>query len=392
MDDKSRTKISALVVEDNRGDLALIEAYLAEKFEKFELINVETAQEAETKLLSFDKDELDIILLDLSLPDMSGEALIQKIVSVSNLTPVIILTGFSDLRFSIKSLSLGVSDYLIKDELTSALLQKSILYANERNVSFRKIKESEKELELLNRQLEEKVEERTRQLKIVNNELEAFSYSVSHDLRAPLRSIDGFSQAILEGYSDKLDETGIDYLNRVRKASQKLSHLIDQFLNLAKVTRTELHSTQVDLSSIVHSIMHTLKSGSTSRNVDLSIEVDLVDFADPSQIKIVLQNLLENSWKYTSKSEVPSICFGSSEKDGKRVYFVKDNGAGFNMKYSNKLFMPFQRLHHENDYPGTGIGLATVKRIIDRHNGEIWAEGEPGKGATFHFTLGMLKN
>ena len=387
MDDKSRTKISALVIEDNMGDFILIEAYLSEKFESFELIHAKTAQEAETKLLSFEKNELDVILLDLSLPDMSGETLIQKIISLSNLTPVIILTGFSDLSFSIKSLSMGVSDYLIKDELTSALLQKSILYANERNVSFRKIKQSEMELESLNRQLEDKVEERTRQLQIVNKELESFSYSVSHDLRAPLRAIDGFSQAVLEGYADKLDETGVGYLNRIRMASQKLSHLIDEFLRLARVSRIELKKTQVNLSSIAKSIMGTLKNGDSTRVIEMTIEEDLIDFADLSQMRIVLQNLLENSWKYTSKSAEPAITFGCNEKEGKRVYYVKDNGAGFNMNYVNKLFVPFQRLHHENDYPGTGIGLATVKRIIDRHNGKIWAEGEPDKGATIYFTL-----
>lgn len=387
MNNKSLTAISVLVVEDNMGDFVLIEAYMSEKFERFELIHAKTAQEAVNQLLSFEKNKLDVILLDLSLPDNSGEALIQKIVSVSELTPIIILTGFEDLKFSIKSLSLGVSDYLIKDELNSTLLQKSILYTYERNASFRKIKESEMKLELLNRQLEEKVEERTRQLKIVNNELEAFSYSVSHDLRAPLRSIDGFSQAILEEYSDKLDETGIGYLNRVRMASQKLSHLIDVFLSLARVTRTELHTSQVNLTSVTRSVMNTLQNGDPTRKIDLSIEADLIDFADPSQIKIVLENLLENSWKYTSKTEEPSISFGCIEKNGEKVYYVKDNGVGFNMNYVNKLFVPFQRLHHENDFPGTGIGLATVKRIIDRHNGEIWAEGEPNKGSIFYFTI-----
>lgn len=386
MDDTSRTKINVLVVEDNMGDFVLIEAYLSEKFE---LIHAKTAQEAETRILSFEKDELDIILLDLSLSDMRGKELIQKIVSASKLTPVIILTGFSDLKFSIKSLNMGVSDYLIKDELTSVLLQKSILYAKERHASFKKLKESEMKLEELNQQLENKVEERTRQLKIVNNELESFSYSVSHDLRAPLRSIDGFSQAVLEEYSDKLDETGIGYLNRVRTASQKLSYLIDEFLKLARVTRSEMQTSQVNLSSITESIVNTMKNYDSSRNVDLLIEADLTDVADPSQIKIVLQNLLDNSWKYTSKTEKATITFGSCEKDGKRVYYVKDNGSGFNMNYANKLFLPFQRLHHENDYPGTGIGLATVKRIIDRHNGEVWAEAEPDKGATFYFTLSL---
>lgn len=769
MEDRSIKEISAFVIEDNSGDIILIEEYLSEKFEQFELIHVKTVREAGNKLTSDPAVEPDIILLDLSLPDMSGEELIKKILTLSNLTPVIILTGFADLSFSIKSLSLGVSDYLIKDELSSALLQKSILHAIERNASSRKIKDSEKnyrdlfqlspepmllysfedyrfidvneaatdhygypkkeflnmkiqdiipvsdqtealkvlnqtsanqgnhfagefrhlkkngdlilvsihtrkiryndrdvcivissditkkreeekqlrllesvitnsneavviietdktdkselvlqyvndafskitgysyheavgsslkmlfgpetdaqklaklkkaiqnrhpiefeiiqyrkdrttfwtqisilpvsdkegnithwiyighditerkqaeeeirqsknqfqslvanveqtiyrasadedftilfisphieqitgypasdfihnynqkysdrihpedrmyvlteikesikfgkswefeyrllhkdesvkwvyekgnvqknsdgkpthcdgfilditekksaemELESLNRELEDKVEERTRQLRLANKELESFSYSVSHDLRAPLRAIDGFSQAVLEGYSDQLDNTAIGYLNRVRSASQKLSHLIDEFLNLARVSRIEPKAAPVNLSRLATSILEVLMNGDPTRDVQIEIDENMNDVADPSQIKIVLQNLLENSWKYTSKTDKAEISFGQYQKNGDQIYYVRDNGAGFNMEYANKLFIPFQRLHHENEFPGTGIGLATVKRIIDRHNGNIWAEGRAGEGATFHFTLNANK-
>lgn len=251
-------------------------------------------------------------------------------------------------------------------------------------------KSAEIELENLNRELESKVEERTRQLQLANKELESFSYSVSHDLRAPLRAIDGFSQAVLEDYADKLDETGVGYLNRVRGASQKLSHLIDEFLDLARVSRATLHTTQINLSEIAHTIVKLLKSGEPERTVEIRVQEYVMAQADLQQMKIVMQNLLENSWKYSALREDAIIEFGMLHEDHRKIYFVRDNGAGFNMDYYDKLFIPFQRLHNQTEFPGSGIGLATVKRIIDRHHGKIWAESEPGNGSVFYFTIGEV--
>lgn len=245
----------------------------------------------------------------------------------------------------------------------------------------------EEERQKLNEKLERKVLERTAQLQAVNKELEAFSYSVSHDLRAPLRGIDGFSQAVLEDYADKLDDTGRNYLDRVRSETKRMAQLIDDMLNLSRLTRGELNRGTVDLSGLAKSIASSLQEQEPGRRVTFTIEDGLEANGDSRFLQAVMQNLLENSWKYTSKHETAHIQFGSMERNGQCVYFVEDDGAGFDMAYAGKLFGAFQRLHRVTEFPGTGVGLATVQRIIHRHGGEVWAEAEPEKGATFFFTL-----
>jgi PAS domain S-box-containing protein len=220
-----------------------------------------------------------------------------------------------------------------------------------------------------------------------NKELEAFSYSVSHDLRTPLRSIDGFSLALLEDYQDKLDDTAKSYLDRVRKATQHMGRLIDDMLKLSRVTRSDFHPESVDLSAMVRAISERLKEDNPDRTVDVIIREGVVISGDPTLLKIALENLVNNAWKFTSKEERPRLEFGTTVKEGKTACFIRDNGAGFDMAYVNKLFGAFQRLHTSQEFPGTGIGLATVQRVINRHGGQVWAEAEVGKGATFYFTL-----
>lgn len=251
----------------------------------------------------------------------------------------------------------------------------------------RALKESDEKLKNYNIELEEKVHERTIQLEASNRELEAFSYSVSHDLRAPLRGMDGFSQALLEDYADQLDETAKNYLNRIRNSTQKMAELIDDLLKLSKVTRVEINYNKIDITEIVQEIMIELQQENPERIVKWKVHDFLKARADISLLKIVLRNLIGNAWKFTSKHSEANIEVGSFVKDGKTVYFVKDDGAGFDMTYAEKLFKAFQRLHAMNDFDGTGIGLAIVGRIISRHGGRVWAEGEPEKGATFFFTL-----
>jgi signal transduction histidine kinase len=224
-------------------------------------------------------------------------------------------------------------------------------------------------------------------LAAANKELEAFSYSVSHDLRAPLRAIDGFSLAILEDYQDKLDDAGKDYLIRIRAATQKMARLIEDILKLSRVSRMNMTFEEVNLSDLVREITDDLRKESPERSAEIVIEPNVLTSADPALVRIALENLLGNAWKYTSKRERTRIEFGREKKDGKTVYFVRDNGAGFNMTYANRLFGAFQRLHTESEFPGTGIGLALVQRIFRRHGGEVWAEAEVDKGATFYFTL-----
>lgn len=222
---------------------------------------------------------------------------------------------------------------------------------------------------------------------MANKELEAFSYSVAHDLRAPLRHINGFSQALVEDCADKLDENAQRYLERIRHAAAKMANLIDDLLTLSRITRAELRKERVDLSALAHAVVAGLERSHPDRKVDVSIQKDLQGEGDPRLLTIVLDNLLGNAWKFTSKRNQPHIEVGAKAENDRTVYFVSDNGAGFDPTYKDKLFRVFERLHSASEFDGTGIGLATVQRIIVRHGGRIWAEGEVDRGASFYFTL-----
>lgn len=246
---------------------------------------------------------------------------------------------------------------------------------------------AEAKLRRLNRELEGRVSQRTAQMETANKELEAFAYSVSHDLRAPLRGIDGFSQALMEDYGEQLDDTGRHYLSRVRAGTQRMGMLIDDLLRLSRVSRAQMQWGPVDLGSMAKSILDELRQQDPGRQVAVRIQEGLQASGDAHLLRIALDNLLGNAWKYTSRHAGARIEMGSQATDGGRAFFVKDDGAGFDMAYAHKLFGVFQRLHGADEFPGTGVGLATVARIIHRHGGRIWAEGAPEKGATFFFTL-----
>jgi PAS domain S-box-containing protein len=235
--------------------------------------------------------------------------------------------------------------------------------------------------------LEELVAARTEELRAVNRELEAFSYSVSHDLRAPLRSIDGFSLALLEDYGAQLDAGARALLERVRRATQKMGRLIDDLLDLARVTRVDMQRTPLDLSALAREAIDELRLAEPTRTVSVHIQPDMHAVADPGLLKIVLENLLGNAWKYTSNRAHAHIEFRSRQRNGEIVFSVTDDGAGFDPRYADRLFSAFQRLHSDRDFSGTGVGLATVQRVIRRHGGSVWAEGETGRGATFYFAL-----
>lgn len=253
-------------------------------------------------------------------------------------------------------------------------------------------KRAETEIQTLNAELERKVMERTAALQNAYDEMEAFTYSVSHDLRSPLRATDGFSQALLEDYGDKLDATAQDYLSRIRLASQKMGGLIDDLLQLSRQTRTTMVPSTIDLGVIARQIISEMTLQSPERHVDFTIKGDLNAYADANLMYIVLDNLLGNGWKYTSLHPNATIEFGSFIENSEKVYYVRDDGAGFDMAYVEKLFKPFQRLHSVDEFAGNGIGLAMVYRIIKRHFGRVWAEGEIEKGATFFFTLGLSES
>jgi signal transduction histidine kinase len=269
------------------------------------------------------------------------------------------------------------------------------------NLMLGRIEEQNRALRGSKAELEQRVADRTRELEerneelrrnaaellAANTELDAFAYSVSHDLRAPLRSIDGFSQVLLEDYATRLDEAGQDSLQRVRAASQRMAVLIDDLLKLARVTRAEMHTEPVDLSAMARDIVAELQRTAPERPIEFAIAPGLKVQGDSRLLRVVLDNLLRNSWKYTGNQPRPRIEFATAEDNGQRVFMVRDNGAGFDMKYADKLFGVFQRLHTSTEFEGTGVGLATVRRIITRHGGRIWAEGVVDRGATFYFTL-----
>ncbi len=256
------------------------------------------------------------------------------------------------------------------------------------DVDISELKAAHAALHQLNEELEARVAARTAELAAVNSELEAFTYSVSHDLRAPLRSIEGFGRLLEQDYAGRLDATAQDYIGRMRRSAQRLAQLIDDLLELSRIERAKIQSVDTDLSALAQEIIGELRQGDAQRAVQVDIAQGLRATGDRQLLRVILQNLLENAWKYSSKTADAHIILGRSAENGEEVFYVRDNGAGFDMAQADRLFTPFQRLHGVREFEGSGIGLATVLRAIKRHRGQIWAEAAPGKGATFYFTLG----
>jgi two-component system NtrC family sensor kinase len=340
---------------------------------------------------------VDCILLDLMMPGLSGAETCQRIKAApfTRDIPLIMVTAQQEQDAMLDALGGGADDYISKSAELDVL--KARLRAQLRRKQFEDENRRMRE-ELLQRDFEaaeartarELAETRARlasELERKNKELEAFSYSVSHDLRAPLRGIDGFSQALLEDYGDKLDEQGQDYLKRIRANAQRMGSLIDDLLLLSRVTRAELHVTPIDLAPIAADVVAELRRREPEHKITVTIQPSLVVLGDRGLLLIVLENLIGNAWKFSSKVQTPEITVGASLVNAERVCFVRDNGAGFAMQYAGKMFSPFQRFHTEAEYKGTGIGLSIVHRIIDRLGGRVWAESSPDQGATFFFTL-----
>ena len=329
-----------------------------------------------------------LLLLDYQMPDTDGRTLIAELRRCGLDVPFIVMTGHGDERIAVEMMKLGARDYLIKEPDFLALLPSVVERTLGEIDVARRLAEAETELARYRGQLEELVRSRTLELEAANRELEAFSYSVSHDLRAPLRAIDGFSKALVEDYGPQLDSVARGYLDRVGGAARRMAELIDDLLNLARIARLPLSLQPVNLSRIVEAAVAELRVAEPARNVELAVQDDVTVRADPTLAAMVLQNLAGNAWKFTSKHESAHIEFGETRLDGERVFFVRDNGAGFDMTYMDKLFSPFQRLHANRDFAGAGIGLATVQRIVRRHGGRVWIEGAVEKGATCFFTFG----
>lgn len=271
-------------------------------------------------------------------------------------------------------------------QVTIAIENARLLASLQQELSERR--KAEAQIRQLNEELEQRVRQRTAQLEMSNKELESFSYSVSHDLRAPLRAINGYSQALLEDYSSRLDETARDYLQKIRTATRNMERLIDDLLNLARITRSQMTFQELDLSRLFDEIMAELRAAEPERQAIIRLQPGLTALGDEQLLRIMMTNLCSNAWKFTRKKAVAEIEFGlQAQESGPAAFFIRDNGAGFHMAYADKLFNSFQRLHAPDEFEGTGIGLAIVKRIVQRHGGRIWAEGKPDKGATFYFTI-----
>jgi two-component system, NtrC family, sensor kinase len=340
---------------------------------------------------------VDCILLDLMMPGMGGQEACRRIKASATLrnTPLIMLTAVEDRQALIEGLSTGADDYIAKSNEFDVL--RARIQAQMRRKQFedenRRIRDQllRSELEASEaraaRELAEAKAVLVEELKYKNKELEAFSYSVSHDLRAPLRGIDGFSQALIEDYGDRLDESARNYLHRIRAAAQRMAVLIDDMLLLSRISRAQVNRERVDLSALAQTVVEELEHQNPERAVALDIQPDLATHADRGLMRVLLDNLLGNAWKFTARTGNARIELGSQTQGLDTVFFVKDNGAGFDMAHASVLFQPFQRLHDTADFPGTGIGLATVQRVVDHHGGRLWAEGTVGRGATVFFTI-----
>ena len=381
-----------LAVDDSLTYLQEVAAQL--RHEGYDVVPARSGEEA-LELLAV--QTVDCILLDLVMPGLSGQETCRRIKSSSvwRDIPLIMHTALEEQDAMIEGINAGADDYIAKSSDMEVL--RARLRAQLRRKQFedenRSIREQllQKELEVTAansaRALAEARASFTEELEEKNKELEAFSYSVSHDLRAPLRTITGFSRVLVEDYQDRLDAQANNSLQRISGAAARMSQLIDDLLKFARMARSELVRTKVNLSELAQDIVSQLQSGDPERPVTAIVAPSLVVDADSALLRVVLENLIGNAWKYTSKQPSSRIEFGAQSQHSQTIYFVRDNGAGFNMEHAGRLFDPFKRLHDDREFPGIGIGLATVQRIIRRHGGEIWADSEVGNGATFYFRL-----
>ena len=303
----------------------------------------------------------DLVLTDLMMPEMDGIAFLKDALEIDT---------------AVSAMKLGALDYILKPFKLSVILP-----VLSRALVVRRLR-------LENTVLQQRLQARTMELEAANKELESFSYSVSHDLRAPLRTIDGFTNALIEDLGDSLAPPQRTCADHIRSGVARMNALIDDLLRLARTTQSEVHGCPLDLSKLARDIAEKLRAGDKTRNAEWIIAPNLTATADRGLLHVALENLLSNAWKYTAKVPLARIEIGAEmQPDGTPTFYVRDNGAGFDMKYADKLFGTFQRLHSERDFPGTGVGLATVQRIIHKHGGRIWAQAAPDEGAAFYFTL-----
>jgi two-component system sensor histidine kinase/response regulator len=318
----------------------------------------------------------DLVLTDLMMPEMDGIAFLKGALEINPRIVGVVMTGHGTIDTAVAAMKLGALDYILKPFKLSAILP-----VLSRALVVRKLR-------LENEVLQQRLRERTLELEAANKELESFSYSVSHDLRAPLRTIDGFTNALIDDLGASLAPPQRTFADHIRSGIARMNALIDDLLRLAKMTQSEVHRIPLDLSKLARDIAAKIQETDKDRKAEWIVAPQLVAIADPGLLYIALENLLSNAWKYSSKVPLARIEVGAeTQPDGTTAFYIRDNGAGFDMNYVHKLFGTFQRLHAEREFPGTGVGLATVQRVVHKHGGRIWAQAAPGQGATFYFTL-----
>jgi signal transduction histidine kinase len=350
-----------LLADDNADLRGYVTGLLAPYY------RVEVVVDGQAALLLAREHPPDLILSDVMMPRLDGYGLLRGLRSDARTRtiPIILLSARAGEESAVEGLEAGADDYLVKPFSARELLARVRTHLDLARVR----------------------REWARELEQANKELEAFSYSVSHDLRTPLRAIDGFSQVLLDEHGEQLDEQARRYLQRVRAGTQRMSALIDDLLNLSRVTRAPLRKEPIDLTELARGVVAELRRREPVREVSVEIAEGLKARGDAHLVTIVFENLLGNAWKFTAKRLDARIAIGQAKEADETVFYARDNGAGFDMAYADKLFGAFQRLHTQGDYEGTGIGLATVHRVVSKHGGRIWAESAPGQGATFYFTL-----
>jgi signal transduction histidine kinase len=364
-----------MIVEDER----ILALDLAETLDELGYTVAGMASRADEAIELARRLDPQLILMDVRLDgDVDGITAAETIRDEHDV-PVVFLTAHADDETLHRATHSDASAYLVKP-FKAPDLRCVIEIALHKHATDMRLRENE-------RWLEQTLQQRTAALEAANRELEAFNYSVAHDLRAPLRGIDSFSQLLIERYSQRLDHEGLGYLNRVRAAASRMSQLIDALLSLAQVGRGQLQPLDLDFSQLAQSVTSELAAANPDRHVPIVIAPGMRAYADPRLLRIVLANLLENAWKFTARRQRPAVEVGPMQDTALPTYYVRDNGAGFDPAYASRLFGAFQRLHPDREFPGTGIGLAIVQRVIARHGGTVWADSRPDQGATFYFTL-----
>ena len=377
-----KTSLHILHLEDNPYDATLIQQRLKVEGIVSKVLRVDSRADF---VQALEQGRFDLILSDYTIPAFNGLSALGLAIQARADVPFIFVSGTLGEDVAIESLKQGATDYVLKDRL--GRLGSSVRRALQEVEERKERRRAEEEIRTLNGELERRVRERTAQLEATNRELEAFSQSVSHDLRAPIRRIEWCQQILLDEYGPHLDGQARKYLHDIGDFAEQMSQIVHELLQLAQVGASELKREPADLSRLAESILQKLQAAEPNRAVDWSVTPGLAAQGDYQLLRIALENLFENAWKFTGQKDHARIEFGVETQAGRPIHFIRDDGVGFDMAHADKLFTPFRRLHSQEAFPGAGVGLATVQRIIHRHGGLLWAEAAKDQGATFYFTL-----